>query len=52
MEFEFAALDGCSRVVVVVTEGAKGTGGGGRVGRGVGGYFGADRVAGQLLLPV
>ena len=48
---EFAALDGCSRVVVVVTEGAKG-----RVeveGRGeVGGNFGADKVAGQLLLHV
>lgn len=24
LEFEFAALDGCSRVGVVVTEGAKG----------------------------
>lgn len=24
LEFEFAVLDGCSRVVVVVTEGAKG----------------------------
>lgn len=42
-------LDGCSRVVVVVTEGAKGwveVGVGG-----VGGNFGADKVAGQLLLP-
>lgn len=46
---EFAVLDGCSRVVVVVTEGAKGwveVGVGG-----VGGNFGADKVAGQLLLP-
>lgn len=46
--FEFAVLDGCSRVVV--TEGAKGW-----VevrGRGFGGNFGADEVAGQLLLPV
>lgn len=47
LEFEFAVLDGCSRVVVV-TEGAKG-----RVevkkgdGEGVvGGNFGADKVAG------
>lgn len=46
---DFAALDGCSRVVVVVTEGPKGRGRGG--GRGVGGNFGADKVVGQLLLP-
>lgn len=53
LEFEFAVLDGCSRVVVVVTERAKGRvevegGGGGEVG----GNLGADKVAGQLLLRV
>lgn len=49
LEFEFAVLDGCSRVVVVVTEGAMGQV---EEGRGVGGNFGLDRVAGQLLLSV
>ena len=49
MEFEFAVLDGCSRVVVVVTEGAKGQV---EVRGEVGGNFGADKVAGQLLLHV
>lgn len=43
LEFEFAVLDGCSKVVVGVTEGAKG-----RVEvRGeAGDNFGADKVAG------
>lgn len=47
LEFEFAVLDGCSRVVV--TEGAKGRV---EVGGKVGGNLGADKVAGQLLLLV